>query len=174
MSTTATPKTRPPLTQSRLKELLHYDPETGHFTWCGPPRRGITVGARAGCYDRMGYRVISLRGRPYKSHRLAFLFMTGAFPSAEVDHINRVPSDNRWTNLRVATRRDNEANKGLMGNNTSGYRGVSWSRTNRKWRAYGKCGGPRIHLGYYSSLEEAAAVAQHWREENFGEFAPRD
>jgi hypothetical protein len=163
------PSDRPPLTQARLKELLHYDPETGHFTW-RVSRSRTPAGSRAGTPGSNGYTNIGIDGVLRLAHRLAFLYMTGALPP-EVDHINRDKSDNRWANLRPASRRENEGNKGLLSNNTSGHRGVSWYKRTRKWSAKGKRDGRQIHLGYFDTLEEAAAAAQAWRGENFGIFA---
>ena len=165
------PSNRPPLTQARLKELLHYDPETGHFTWL-VSRRGTTrAGSRAGTPSGYGYIQIQIDGVLRRAHRLAFLYMTGAFPPKDVDHINRVKDDNSWPNLRPATPRENEGNKGLQSSNTSGHRGVSWCKQRGKWRVLCKRDGRMIYLGRYSDLEEAAAVARTWRAENFKEFA---
>ena len=161
---------RPALTQARLKELLHYDPETGHFTWLATRSWSAVAGSRAGSPDSYGYIQIGIDGVYHLAHRLAFLYMTGEIPT-EVDHIDRVRDDNRWPNLRPATRRESAGNVGLLSNNTSGHRGVSWHKRCGKWMTYGARDGRRVHLGYYTSLEEAAAVAQTWRAENYGEFA---
>lgn len=166
------PSDRPPLTQARLKELLHYDPETGYFTRLVSRNSSNAVaGSRAGSVDCRGYRVIQIDRRTYKEHRLAFVYMTGSFPPAEVDHINRDRVDNRWSNLRPATSQENHGNTGRRADNTSGHRGVTWDKRHQKWHAQGMCGGRRIHLGRYSDLEEAAAAAQAWREQHFGPFA---
>lgn len=158
------------LTQARLKELLHYDPETGRFTR-RVSRGGYAVGSRAGTTTGRGYLILCVDRKCYLAHRLAFLYMTGSWPPAEVDHINRDPSDNRWENLRLATRQENSWNIGLRGDNTSGHRGVSWDKENEKWQARGARDGRRVHLGRFESLEEAAAATRKWREDNFGEFA---
>ena len=158
------------LTQDRLKELLHYDPDTGHFT--RRVKRGhAIVGSRAGTTDRRGYRQIMVDWCRHSEHRLAFLYMTGEFPADEVDHKNRVRVDNRWSNLRPASRRDNAGNKKLQSNSTSGHRGVTWDRSREKWKAQGRNGGRRTHLGYFDSLGEAAAAAQAGREVTYGKFA---
>jgi len=164
------PSDHPPLTQARLKELLHYDPETGHFTWRVRAGARALVGGRAGCTGRRGYIEIWIERRIYKAHRLAFLYMTGGFPPAETDHINRDRSDNRWRNLRPATRLENAANKGLLCTNTSGYRGVNWFKPYQKWMARASAGGKTKFLGYFDIPEEAAAVVEAWRKEHHGEF----
>src|SRR6202035_4009666 len=98
------------LTAERLREFIHYDPLTGVFTWlvlpvCRGPRfvgRGpnqVRVGGIAGCVSKSnGYRRIKIGGHPYCAHRLAWLYMTGTWPKDEIDHINRVRSDNRFCN----------------------------------------------------------------------------
>ena len=160
---------KPELTQAHLKELLHYDPETGHFTWLGS--RGPTrTGSRAGSLHSRGYICIQVDRKIYKAHRLAFLYMKNQIPT-EVDHINRIKSDNRWVNLRPATHQENMGNQGIRVNNTSGYNGVSWHKLTSKWMAYGARKGRLVHLGLFDSLEEAAVVAQAWREEIYGVFA---
>ena len=165
------PFNHPPLTQARLKELLHYDPETGYFTrLVSRNSNNAVVGSRAGRRDGKGYIQIGIDGVKRLAHRLAFLYMTGEIP-AVVDHVDRVRDDNSWRNLRPATPRENEGNKGLRADNTSGRRGVSWHRLTGKWVVQGRRDGRVIHLGLFTSLEEAAAAAQAWREENFGVFA---
>lgn len=158
------------LTQERLKELLHYDPETGHFTR-RVTRGGKVAGSRAGKLNTSGHRQIRIDGRVYLAHRLAFLYVLGSFPADCVDHVNQVKDDNRWCNLRPATRQQNQGNKGLQRNNSSGHRGVSWDKRHGKWVAQGGRSKGRIHLGRFDSLEEAAAAAQSWRNQTYGEFA---
>ena len=164
------PSDRPIITQARLKELLHYDPETGHFTWRMRVGARALAGQRAGCISNRGYVEIWIERRIYKAHRLAFLYMTGGFPPAETDHINRDRSDNRWANLRPATPLENSANKGLLRTNTSGYRGVTWFKPYQKWMARATIHGKSRFLGYFDAPEEASRVAEARRKEHHGEF----
>jgi hypothetical protein len=159
------------ITWTNLRQLLDYDPGTGWFTWL-VNRGAAKKGARAGHRRADGYRLIGVDGVLYLEHRLAFVYMTGREPDGEVDHANRDPADNRWCNLREATSSNNKANKSRPSNNTSGHKGVSWSKAVGKWHAYGSPGGgKRPHLGYFDGLEDAAAVAAAWRAEHHGHFA---
>src|SRR4029450_2313606 len=113
------------LTAERLRELLDYDPETGDFTW-KVNRRCVRSGSVAGnvnCVD--GYCYIGVDARRYHAHRLAWLYIKGAWPNDQIDHINGNKADNRFANLRQATHSQNQANGGRYSNNASGYNGVT-------------------------------------------------
>lgn len=157
-----------------LRSLMAYNPETGVFTRLVATRgKGgrKPIGARAGFLNaRDGRFYIDIHGKRYAAHRLAWLYMTGTWPS-EVDHKNRIPSDNRWSNLRVATRSQNNANVGLKSHNTSGVKGVCWDRSRGLWLAQISVDTKRMHLGRFSSKEEAAAAYARAAIQHFGEFA---
>lgn len=149
------------LTQERLKELLHYDPETGVFTWrCDT--RNTRAGARAGSVSKhLGYRLIKFAGPPQLEHRLAFLYMTGAWPKQQVDHINGRKTDNRWFNLRDVSDRVNKENRRkAQANNKVQLLGVSeWpSRGQKRYVAQLSVGGQRVHCSYHATPEEAHAT----------------
>lgn len=97
--------------------------------------------------------------------------MNGSFAAEDVDHINRDKSDNRWTNLRPASRQQNEANKGLISRNTSGHRGVSWCPRVQKWKAQCRVDGALIFLGHFEDPVAAGKKAAAFRLEKFGIFA---
>ena len=144
------------LTQERLKELLNYDPATGIFTWRVAARNSIRIGQQAGTPHPRGYMIIGIDDSRFKAHRLAWLYVHGEMPPAELDHINRIPNDNRIANLRLADRYTNTQNTGMQKNNTSGYRGVSWHKSQRKWRARISIRGKMNELGYFHSKDDAA------------------
>ena len=147
------------ITQKRLQSLLHYDPETGHFTHI-VNRTHKKAGEIAGAINQNGYVVITLDGRHYYAHRLAFLYMTGSFPENQVDHINRVRSENSWYNLRAVTSAENNRNASIRKDNKSGYAGVSQARYSKRWVGAVSIGGKRKQLGTFDTKEEAAkAVA---------------
>ena len=144
------------LTQARLKELLHYDPETGVFTWvAGSCNRWSTPGRIAGTPDGKGYLMVMVDRQRYKAHRLAFLYMTGAMPEAQVDHISGAVADNRWENLRSATQSQNMQNRKAQINNTSGHPGVNWSTSACKFVARISVNGVRQFLGCFDDAEQA-------------------
>ena len=155
-------------TQERLKKLLHYDPETGVFTW-KVKRPGRSVGDVAGSVGTKGHRRIYLDNVQYKAHHLAWLYMTGEWPEDQVDHKDVDPDNNRWENLRAATNQQNCCNR--VHPNPSGLKGVSWKRRNRKWVAQIGVDGKRIHLGLFDSAEAAHAAYCAAAERLHGEFA---
>lgn len=165
------------LTQKELKRLLHYNPSTGVFTWLLSPARQIKDGDVAGCVStyqgNKKYRLIRVSGELHLAHRLVFLYMKGAFPTGEVDHINGSGLDNRWVNLRQVSSRENSKNTRLRSDNTSGFVGVSWSKSTRKWRASIDVNGKRKHIGYFIGKQDAikarmSASAEHGFHPNHG------
>ena len=146
------------LTVEYLRSILNYDPETGIFTWKISNSSRAKVGAVAGSLDGNGYLRLRLQSRLYQAHRLAWFYMCGEWPKLNIDHINRNPSDNRLVNLRDVTQKQNLQNAGKRSDNTSGHPGVSWYKQRSKWRARIKHNQKNIHLGYFSTLEEAIAA----------------
>lgn len=157
------------LTQTHLRAVLHYDPDTGLFTW-SQKRPGVIVGAECGRLSIHGYREIGVGGKLHRAHRLAFLYMTGEMPNAVVDHINGVKHDNRWCNLRQASQSQNMANVGIQRDNTSGVHGVVWDAQRMKWRAQICTSGKKRNLGRYNTIDEAAEAYKQAALEHWGEF----
>jgi len=141
------------ITQSELKSRLHYNPMTGDFTWLIASSRA-KKGRCAGTLSH-GYISIGIDGCLYSAHRLVFLYMTGKQPENEVDHINHIRSDNRWVNLRLASRIDNNMNKSLRADNTSGTPGVAWQKSRRKWHAKINVNGVFHFLGRFTDKKDA-------------------
>jgi hypothetical protein len=146
------------LTQERLKELLHYDPETGIFTWLVRPCNSMQVGNLAGTYDKNGYLRILYKGKLYMGHWFAWLYVYGKWPDNEIDHINGNPSDNTILNLRDVTRKQNMENKKVYKNSKTGYPGVTWHSRDKKWSVRIGHYGKRISLGYFDDLNEAISA----------------
>jgi len=146
------------MTQARLKELINYEPSTGIFTWIGKtsPKSRIKIGAiTATTLNSKGYTRIQIDGKGYEAQRLAVLYMTGSFPNEQVDHINHIRSDNAWSNLRVVTPRENQQNKSMHKNNTSGRIGVSFDKTNNKWMSSIMIAGKSKTLGRFEDKDDA-------------------
>lgn len=138
------------ITQDELKELLHYDPETGMFTW--KSHRGGTAYkySVAGRKNTQGYIAIRVKGCRYQAHRLVWLYVNGYLPKYQIDHINGDGSDNRLCNLREATHAENQQNVSIRSDNTSGFPGVSWHKQAKKWRATIRIKRQKISLGLFS------------------------
>ena len=149
---------RPELTAEYLRSVLHYEPETGIFTWKVRTSRSVKVGDIAGCPGGGGYPQIRVQRRLHQAHRLAWLYVYGEWPEDQIDHINRIRTDNRISNLREVTNKQNNQNRSKPSNNTSGHPGVHWYKQRSKWQAQITHNQKQIHLGYFSILEEAISA----------------
>jgi hypothetical protein len=159
------------LSVERLREVLRYDAATGVFTWRVARNNRNPIGAVAGnSPGRGGYTRIRIDRRAHSAHRLAWLYVTGEWPSGEIDHKDGNPSNNAISNLRQASRAQNEWNKDAPRTNTSGVKGVNWNRAERKWHAKIMVGGRRLHLGLFANLADAAVAYRRAADENFGQF----
>lgn len=148
------------LTQSRLKELLAYSPETGVFVrrkGRGGKRAGSAVGCVVSICGRK-YRTISIDGWNYSAHRLAFLYMTGEWPEQAVDHKDGDGLNNIFTNLRAVTQQENLKNKRLSKNNTLGIPGVYWMESRNRYRCEIGINGRGKRLGNHLSFLDACAA----------------
>ena len=159
-----------PITADRVRELLSYDPLTGIFRW-RQRRSGVRSNLDAGHAHRRGYRAIGIDGGRYHAHRLAWLYMTGEWPKDEIDHINRNTADNRWLNLRSASHKENQSNRGVQKNNSSGFKGVGWDKHSSKWRAQICKNGKRLNLGRFETAEAAYFAYCTKAYDLFGDFA---
>lgn len=158
------------LTQEELKRQLSYDPGTGRFTWMIRKQK-VAIGSQAGKTRPNGYREIRINLISYFEHRLAWLYMTGEWPAADIDHINRNPSDNRIENLREASRSENLRNVGPLASSSTRVRGVDFHKASSKFRARIRVSGKRIELGIFATLEEAKSAYQVAAKNLHGEFA---
>lgn len=150
------PENKKELTQERLKELIHYNPDTGVLTWKQSVGR-VKSGDVAG-WKNLGYIYMAIDGIHYKAHRIAWFYMKGVWPRSYIDHKDHVRSNNAWNNIREATDLDNQRNRTLSVNNTSGYCGVCFAVNVGKWGAAIGVNGKKITLGYYSDKSEAINV----------------
>lgn len=153
--------------QSELRKILDYDPVTGHLIRKVKTSNNTKVGERAGWKTANGYRAISIFGKQHLEHRLIYLWMTGAFPQNNVDHINQIKDDNRWNNLRLATKSQNEGNTPLRKNNKSGHKCVCWDSSRSKWLVVVA----KKFIGRHTNKDEAISVAKKELKKHYGEFS---
>lgn len=156
------------ITQQRALELFDY--RDGTLFYRKRPSQNTLVGDRAGYVDKNGYRKLSIKNKRYQEHRIIFLMHHGYLPDT-IDHIDGNPANNRIENLREATQQQNCYNSATHGRNTSGHRGVGWSKALGKWQAYVNANKKRKFLGYFEDLELAALVASEARDLYHGKFA---
>lgn len=135
------------LIKANLHKLIYND---GHLYWAdnyGPRAR---KGNRAGVQDSHGYYQVKLEGTPVLVHRIIWMIFNHTYPE-QIDHINRIRTDNHIHNLHAATNTTNQHNASIRKDNTSGYIGVCKKKD--KWQARIQLNGKRIHLGTFNNLE---------------------
>lgn len=148
------------LSAARLREVIHYEPDTGVFT------RRVRLAQRHHVGDRadtvvsggklQGYRRVSLFSQRYLAHRLAWLYVHGDWPVLDIDHINGVKGDNRIANLRLADDQLNSENtRRARASSRHGVLGVHWHKQSSRWRARIQVNGRSVHLGMFDTQEQA-------------------
>jgi len=145
----------PTLTQDLLKELFHYNPDTGVVTRKTQYKNGPKPGSIVGCKKPRGYVMVNIQGKEYRLHRLIYTYMTGNIPD-EIDHINGDGFDNRWCNLRSVSHRQNQMNRKIPSGNTSGIMGVWFDNARKKWTAEIMIRQKKKYLGRFSLKKDAA------------------
>lgn len=155
-----------PPTVEELKSRFNYDPETGVVTNNVPASRNVKQGSVVGCYDSKGYLIIRINWRLYKLHLVIWKLYYGDWATQQIDHINGIRSDNRISNLRLATGSQNNYNSAVRSDNTSGYKGVSWHKRDKKWHARVN----NICLGAFYVKEDAIAARNAAAKEKHRDF----
>lgn len=151
-----------------LKKVLRYDPLTGLFRWI-VKRNGVIEGKPAGVLGK--YVRIKINGKSYSASCMAWLWMTGEWPEHEVDHRDLNKHNNRWDNLRAATRSQNTTNIPHRKTSSSRYKGVCWNAYSGKWEVRVTINGKQKFKGRFLHEEEAAAVYAIEAKKAYGEFA---
>lgn len=167
-------RARRDFTREDLLERVEYCPDSGVFRW---KRRVMCFGGGRMPGDiagtaKDGYVQITLFGRQYRAHHLAWLVMTGEWPPTklDIDHINQDRSDNRWSNLRLASRGQNNLNtKSARSDNVTGHRGVHPTRG--RWFARITVDKKIVHLGVFDTKEEAIEARKSAEKKYYPEFA---
>lgn len=159
-----------------VRELFTYDKATGVLTWQKSINNRVKVGSRVGRVSPYGYLQTSINRTHYYVHRIIWLFVKGEDPGQfQVDHIDGNRLNNRIDNLRLATAKQNGANRGKQINNTSGYKGVCWNARYKKWQAGIQItlaeNKKYLHIGYFDTPELAHMAYCKAAAELHGEFA---
>jgi hypothetical protein len=154
-----------------LNDLLHYDAETGQFTW--KKDRGFKARANtpAGTLGKSGYVLMCINGTRYLAHRIAYKMAYGTDPEDMLDHIDGNITNNRISNLRVANPIENQGNRRRAKNNKSGVKGVHWCERDKHWIAQITKDKSKVWLGCFVSKEQAASAYEAAAKEHFGDFA---
>ena len=167
------PLPRPLPSQSRLLELFSYDPKSGELRW-RVSQRGASVGSLSGYVRSQGYRCVSVDGQQFLAQRLIWKLMTGCEPKAFIDHKDGDKDNNRWRNLREATKADNQQNCKKYATNTSSMKGVTWVPNLQKWKAVINANNYRHYLGVFSTFSDAAHARELAAEQLHGAFARKE
>mgnify|MGYP001616455838 FL=1 len=152
---------QPILTAERLRELCHYDYETGVFWKLPATTARLNCAAmcrKLGCLNiTSGYVVVGVNKEQFYAHRLAWLYMTGEWPKDQIDHKNGNRADNKFDNLRDATDGQNKQNRQrAQVDNKCGFLGVHWNKQANKWQSELKTAGKKMYLGQFSNPEYAS------------------
>lgn len=137
------------LTHSEVKDIFHYSHDTGEFY----KRSG-------GCIreSKNGYLRVSHGNKSMAVHKVAWFYMTGEWPDSDIDHIDHNRKNNKWSNLRLATRQENMRNATRSKSNTSGFTGVTWCKQQKQWQAQITVSGKCIKLGRFDDINDAISA----------------
>ena len=153
--------------------VMRYNPKTGEF------RRKDRPNAKVGSFNQKGRLRITVNGKKFLASRLAWLLYYGEWPAQTVDHIDGDRANNCIANLRLATLTEQQCNRGLPENNTSGVKGASFNKRRSAaglapWETYITIYGSRAHLGFFVDLESAKAVRLRAEAAHHGDFARQE
>jgi hypothetical protein len=162
---------------AQIREYFLYDPLTGELRWrkLDPLVRNARVGDLAGCSvaTEDGRVTVGFKKKLIRSHVIIWAYQTGKWPTCRIDHKNQNASDNRWSNLRLATQGQNTHNSAKPRiNNTSGYRGIARTTNSNTWTARIKIDGKAIYLGNYPTKKKAHHAYREASKKIFGMFSP--
>ena len=151
-----------------VKDLLEYDTETGLLTW-KVSRGTAKAGSIAGTVSDSGYINVKVGQSPYRGHRIAWFLHYGQQPEGQIDHIDNDATNNRISNLRLATVSQNSQNVRKHSHNTSGVKNVAWQKG--AWVVRLEVNGKQMYFGRFQNLFEARERAIEVRKQYHGEFA---
>lgn len=157
------------LSWDRLSAIVDYNVDTGIFT-NKVGTRNRRLGATAGGLRPDGYIAISIDSVRYLAHRLAWFYVHKTWPKDLIDHIDGNKSNNCISNLREATHSTNAQNTGVVSDNSTGFRGVTYDTSRGKYLARICINGIEKNLGRFTTAEEASIVYTAAAKQHFGEF----
>jgi hypothetical protein len=156
------------------KELINklFTYKDGNLYWKSKFSKysSIKIGQEAGYIDTEGYKRTKINKKLYGNHQLIYLMFYGFIP-LQIDHANQNKLDNTIENLRIVTKSQNQHNKTIQKNNTSGVKGVSWYKRLKKWQVQIMVNKKPLHFGHFADLELAELVAIEARSKYHGKFA---
>ncbi len=159
------------ITAETVRKLFNYNPEEGHLRWKVSRPKAIKGGIAGYISKSDGYRYVCFDYNEMLSHRIIWLWMTGAWPKCQIDHKNRIKSDNRWTNLREATNSQNNVNRPSGKSSNTGVTGVWYDKKRDQYRVKIQVKGHEYTIGRYNTFEEAKMWRKLAEEEFYGDFA---
>lgn len=148
---------------NNIKSVLNYNKKTGVFTWAVYRSHKAIEGGIPGRLDKDGYHRITVFGRTYFAHRLAWAFVHGEFPDGQIDHINGNQADNRIENIRLCTQAQNQQNKESVG--------ATFNKKTNKWQSQIKKSGKTYYLGSFSDKGDAIEAYRKKSIDLFGEYS---
>jgi len=143
------------ITQEYAKQL--FDCVGGHLVWKVSKAKRIKIGDKAGTIGKDGYIRVFVDGKSYLAHNLVYLIEHGFMPK-EIDHVNRVKTDNSIDNLKQTTRSENSINRGIFSNNKTGIKNVH-KHSCGKYEVSFRRNNKSIYVGLFDDLELAELVA---------------
>lgn len=164
------------LTLDLLKRYLKYDPVSGCWERLVDANNACRAGSKVGCIQKVGkdkkpYLYISVANQRYKAARLAWFYVKGRWPDGIVDHRDGNSLNDVFENLRDCGQKQNTWNRRISVSNSSGYKGVSWNKARKCWRAVINVSGKAILLGEFEDPAQAGAAYTAAAIAHFGEFA---
>ena len=169
-------KAKPLPSLEMVSELFGYDVETGFICWKAARGKKIKAGQPAGTISKKGYLKIAItidkKYCVFQAHRLIWYITTGVDPmDKQIDHIDGNPLNNKISNLRLATNAENQRNKPANQNNSSGFKGVSYKKSHKRWCASIGFNGKKFCLGFFDTPELAHMAYCKAAAELHGDFA---
>lgn len=154
------------LTHEYVNELFDY--REGKLYW-KVSRGRVKIGDEAGT-NQKGYLVTTIDAQRYSNHQIVYLMHNGYIPDC-IDHIDGNPANNSLDNLRAATLSENQFNRKMQRNNTSGVKGVFWNSRYKKWQVTINVNNRQHFAGRYTNIEDAKLAATNKRNQLHKEFS---